>query len=262
MKIYQKSPQTLGINPFFSTNSSVSTGESQRVTSRVNSSSINGVSDFNNVEPNNNISNQLENTSMRNSISNIQPSIIQTSSKYDLSVDIKGINELNSMIEFLRIKEDLSSDLEIRQRDFKLLRMLYDFVNEYGFQQYDVISKNHQINKIENSNLNNVYRNTYYKKSDKIGYVEGFLVSKENPNEMFYHSWNLSTEGEFIDFTLRESSEYVYKGIVIDNEIVKMVTQRIQEQENRKGYVHLPILPFLDFQEVSKVNKKRGGTVS
>lgn len=274
MKVYQKSPQTLGINPTCLQNLSVPIGESQRVKSRVNSTVMTVNQNNNFSVSNNNLFNQLENTSMRNPNSNqfsnnsgintMYPNY-PTSINTDLLFSLINNKKFQKMIEELRIKEELSSDIETLNRNIKLKYMMEDTVYQFGEKQSDVISKNHKIVKTIKDYFNTCYRNSYRKMGEDIGYVEGFIINKSNPSGIIYHSWNINQDGEFIDYTFRNSSEYEYLGIVIPNEIVEKVITSIDKHENRKGYLHLPILPFLNYieveQEYSNSNQKRGGTV-
>jgi hypothetical protein len=274
MKVYHKSPQTLGINPTCLQNLSVPIGEGQRVKSRVNSTVMTVNQNNNFSESNNNLFNQLENTSMRNTNSNqfsnnsglnSMYSNNSTSVNTELLFSLINNKKFQKMIEELRIKEELSSDIETLNRNIKLKYMMEDTVYKFGEIQSDIISKNHKIVKTKKDYFNTCYRNSYRKMGEDIGYVEGFIINKSNPSGIIYHSWNINQDGEFIDYTFRNSSEYEYLGIVIPNEIVEKVITSIDKHENRKGYLHLPILPFLNYieveQEYSNRNHKRGGTV-
>lgn len=274
MKVYHKSPQTLGINPTCLQNLSVPIGEGQRVKSRVNSTVMTVNQNNNFSVSNNNLLNQLENTSMRNTNSNqfshnsginIMYPNYPTSINTELSFSLINNKEFQEMIEELRIREELSWELEYFNRNFELIRSLKETVFEYGVKQNDVISKHHEICKGDDHYFNNCFKNTYKKMTNKVGYVEGIIIQKSNPINKLYHSWNIDFDNEYVDFSLRNSSDYIYVGIVIPNEIVKSVVLSIHEQEKRKGYIHLPILPFLEFIEVeleyNNRNQKRGGTV-
>lgn len=275
MKVYHKSPQTLGINPTCLQNLSVPIGEGQRVKSRVNSS-VMTVNQNNNFSlSNNNLFNQLENTSMRNTNSNqfsnntgFNPMYPNnpTSINTELSFSLINNKEFQEMIEELRIQEVMYWDLEYLLRNIKLITMMEDTVYKFGEKQIDVISKNHKIDRTKNDYFNTCHRNSYRKMSEDIGYVEGFIINKSNPDGIIYHSWNINQDGEFIDHTLRNSSEYEYLGIVIPNDIVGQVVSSINEQEKRVAFLHLPILPFLEYieveQEYNNRNQKRGGTVN
>jgi hypothetical protein len=188
-------------------------------------------------------------------------SSLQSSKKSELSFFLINNKNLLKTVEKLRIQENLSWELEYQIRNIKLLNMLEDFINEHGVKQVDVLSKNRKINKVDNSYFNNSFRNSFKKMDDKNGYVEGYMIHKENPNYKIYHSWNITQDGEFIDFTSRVSSEFDYIGVVIPNDIVSMVVHSIDENENRKGFIHLPILPFLKYYvegvRTIKQNKKR-----
>lgn len=206
-------------------------------------------------------SNQFSNNSGLNSMYSNN----STSIKTELSFSLINNKEFQEMIEELRIQENLSWDVETLIRNNKLITMMKDSVYELGEQQFDVISKYHNIDKTKNEYFNNCYRNSYRKMGEDIGYVEGLIINKSNPSGIIYHSWNINQDGEFIDYTLRNSSEYEYIGIVIPNEIVDQVVSSINVQEKRKAFIHLPIFPFLEFIEVeqkySNRNHKRGGTV-
>lgn len=251
MKVYQKSPQTLGINPFFSTNSSVSTGESQRVTSRVNSSSINGVSDFNNVEPNNNISNQMENTSMRNSNSNIE---IVTNP--ELTFKIVTGKKFDFIKEQMEMNFDRCSDIEIHSLSRKRLVMTKNIIDQYGSTVNEVTFMNHKKRNCKDITKDTIFKKSYSKVRDRFMYMEGYITHKDDPNHRIYHSWNLSPEGEHLDFSLPDSQDYTYTGMLIPNDIVIKVVEKL-------GKKYLSILPFLTVTKVKNVNNNlsKGGIV-
>ena len=273
MKVYHKSPQTLGINPTCLQNLSVPIGEGQRVKSRVNSTVMTVNQNNNFSESNNNLFNQLENTSMRNTNSNqfsnnsgFNPmnSNIQTPTYPDLSFRLVNQKEISRLIDFLRVRKELSRDVEDRRININLMRLVEDDIYNYG-NMVSVTSIHHKIYKGDNETDNNVFKNTYNKINQRYEYVEGIVVSKLNPYDRFYHSWNLTPDGEHVDFTLRESDEFDYYGIVIPNDKVKQVVKSIKENVYKQGFLHLPILPFLVLKKIDvnfrNRNNKSGGTV-
>jgi len=58
------------------------------------------------------------------------------------------------------------------------------------------------------------YGNAGSKRSKGYGYVEGIITSKKTGFEIS-HAWNVDADGRHVDFTIMETDQYTYLGVVI-----------------------------------------------
>jgi hypothetical protein len=58
------------------------------------------------------------------------------------------------------------------------------------------------------------YANAVSKRSKGYGYVEGVITSKKTGFEIS-HAWNVDADGRHVDFTIMETDQYTYLGVVI-----------------------------------------------
>ena len=59
----------------------------------------------------------------------------------------------------------------------------------------------------------NCYHNAITKMQKGFQYVEGVITSLQNGNKIS-HAWNVDSEGNHIDFTVRDCSKYEYIGVI------------------------------------------------
>jgi len=82
------------------------------------------------------------------------------------------------------------------------------------------------------------YLNSVEMMDKGYGYVEGYVTRKQD-GYTFGHAWNVDKKETQYDFTLKDPEKYEYYGVIIPNEIVRLVGER-------NGYTWYAVLPFLD----------------
>jgi hypothetical protein len=58
------------------------------------------------------------------------------------------------------------------------------------------------------------YSNAVTKMSQGFEYVEGIIVSKDSGLKIS-HAWNVDSTGKHIDFTLPNTDDFLYKGVIV-----------------------------------------------
>jgi len=66
------------------------------------------------------------------------------------------------------------------------------------------------------------YANAASKRSKGYGYVEGVITSKKTGFEIS-HAWNVDADGRHVDFTIMETDQYTYLGVVIPWPLISKV---------------------------------------
>lgn len=82
------------------------------------------------------------------------------------------------------------------------------------------------------------YGNAHLKKEKGYEYVEGIITSKTTGIEIS-HAWNVDSNGNHIDFTIMETDEYVYKGIIVPFDLR-------YEIASKTGKVWYCVLPYIN----------------
>ena len=89
--------------------------------------------------------------------------------------------------------------------------------------------------------IGSCYGNAFRLMMDKgYQYVEGY-VSLKGQEQKFSHAWNIDENGRHVDFTLRNSQEFEYFGIVIPNSLVHDVGFF-------NGKLSYCVLPYLELE--------------
>lgn len=109
-----------------------------------------------------------------------------------------------------------------------------------GKQGQIFIVKSGKINRTKQK-LGNCYNNAAQMMSKGYEYVEGYCIRRSDGFK-FGHAWNKDKHGTHFDFTLDNSGEYDYFGIVIPSKLVRAVGFR-------NGCVWYSALPFIDEKE-------------
>ena len=128
--------------------------------------------------------------------------------------------------------------------DIHLLRelVLYEsnsILDNHG-QIFNV--KSGKINR-RNQKLGDCYDNAAQMMSKGYEYVEGYCIRKRDGLK-FGHAWNKDKHGTHFDFTIDNSDEYDYFGMVIPSKLV-------YEVGFRNGCVWYSALPFIDEIELT-----------
>lgn len=66
------------------------------------------------------------------------------------------------------------------------------------------------------------YSNSINKLNNGYKYVEGVITNKVT-GQKISHAWNIESQGKHVDFTILETDEYLYKGIIIPKNILYVV---------------------------------------
>jgi hypothetical protein len=85
------------------------------------------------------------------------------------------------------------------------------------------------------------YGNAHSKREKGYEYVEGIIKSKITGTEIS-HAWNVDSTGKHIDFTIMETEEYEYRGIVIPFSL----RYKVSEKTGRIWYC---VLPYISFEQ-------------
>ena len=162
-------------------------------------------------------------------------------------------NSIMKKEEMMRDKfTDYIVSIDPKERKAKILQLsaisIDDTIllNELGlFESNSILDKHGQkfivkSGKIDRrkQKLGNCYPNAAKKMMDGYGYVEGYCINK-NAGFKFGHAWNVDKDGTHLDFTLDNSEEFDYFGIVIPNDLVYKVGYR-------NGGVWYSVLPFIE----------------
>ena len=77
----------------------------------------------------------------------------------------------------------------------------------------------------------------YRRMIDKSNFVEGVIISKDSGIKIS-HAWNVDSDGKHIDFTIMDTNEYEYNGLIIPSKIVYEVGEK-------NGYIWYCCLPYI-----------------
>jgi hypothetical protein len=84
------------------------------------------------------------------------------------------------------------------------------------------------------------YPNAIKKLQDGYQYVEGVITCK-NSGDKISHAWNVDSNGRHIDFTILETANFKYKGVIIPQHILGQVGLK----NGGKWYCCLPYLELV-----------------
>lgn len=100
---------------------------------------------------------------------------------------------------------------------------------------YDVFPPPKKSNKMK---AQSCYRNAILKTYVGYQYVEGVILNKKSGYKTS-HAWNVNPQGKHIDFTILNTDDYLYKGIILPEIIVSNVGFK-------NGCIMNCCLPYLD----------------
>jgi len=128
--------------------------------------------------------------------------------------------------------------------DIHLLRELVLFESNSMLDNHGqiFIVKSGKINR-RNQKFGDCYNNAAQMMSEGYEYVEGYCIRKRDGLK-FGHAWNEDKHGTHFDFTIDNSDEYDYFGMVIPSKLVYAVGFR-------NGCVWYSALPFIDEIELT-----------
>lgn len=166
----------------------------------------------------------------------------------NLSSDLENNSKVKEIIISDRIKSFTPSKrrsmiLSVSERNLNVYESMY--LNDIIFFESDSILKLRsqkfgvKKGKSDKRTFKNghCFSNSVKKMMEGYGYVEGYIEDKEGFR--IPHSWNVDSEGNHFDFTLKNPEEYKYIGIVIPND-------KVIEVGEKNGYIWYCVLPFVD----------------
>lgn len=148
--------------------------------------------------------------------------------KLDLLQDNKLIRR-HSEIEKIRSLGLLDNDLKVKYSR--------PIIEAYG-QLFQVSPPPKKSMKMKSGSC---YGNAHSKREKGYEYVEGIIKSKITGTEIS-HAWNVDSTGKHIDFTIMETEEYEYRGIVIPFSL----RYKVSEKTGRIWYC---VLPYISFEQ-------------
>ncbi len=81
------------------------------------------------------------------------------------------------------------------------------------------------------------YANAIEKMDEGYQYVEGVIINRGS-GQKISHAWNIDSQGNHVDFTIINTNEYLYRGIIIPEDILYAVGWK----NGRIWYCCLPYL--------------------
>ena len=137
------------------------------------------------------------------------------------------------------------NEYQKRFEELKLLQFIeqdnYKKVN-YSQILLDLIGKDFDVfpppNKSDKMEPHLCYPNAIKKMDKGYQYVEGIITDKIS-GEKISHAWNIDSNGRHIDFTILETANYVYKGVIIPRHILNQVGLK-------NGGIWYCCLPYLE----------------
>ncbi|MEK0413976.1 MAG: hypothetical protein RL070_1464 [Bacteroidota bacterium] len=148
--------------------------------------------------------------------------------KLDLLQDNKLIRR-HSEIEKIRSQGLMDNDLKVKYSR--------SIIEAYG-QLFQVSPPPKKSMKMKSGSC---YGNAHSKREKGYEYVEGIIKSKITGTEIS-HAWNVDSTGKHIDFTIMETEEYEYRGIVIPFSL----RYKVSEKTGRIWYC---VLPYISFEQ-------------
>ena len=120
---------------------------------------------------------------------------------------------------------------------------------EYALSALSLCGKKYEVNppkkKSMKMKIGSCYSNSIKKSEDGFEYVEGVITSKKDGNKIS-HAWNIDSEGNHYDFTLIDTKNYEYFGVVIPYGL-------LFEIGKRNGCIWYCSLPYLEIK--SEINQ-------
>lgn len=145
-------------------------------------------------------------------------------------MNIKLLNDAEYQIRFSQIDflQSIGRDNSIK------VKYSEEILNQFG-KQFDVFPPPKKSNKMK---IGSCYRNALNKLEAGYQYVEGIITHKKSRIKIS-HAWNIDRDGRHFDFTILETHEYNYKGIILPEDVLTMVGFK-------NGGIRYCSLPYLE----------------
>jgi hypothetical protein len=134
---------------------------------------------------------------------------------------------------------------QIRQKEIKFLQSLKidnDLKVKYSEEVLDVYGSDFNVlpppKKSNRMKYASCYANAIKKMNESYQYVEGVIIHRGS-GQKISHAWNLDAKGSHIDFTIINTDEYLYRGIIIPEDILYAVGWK-------NGRIWYCCLPYLE----------------
>ena len=148
--------------------------------------------------------------------------------KLDL-LEFTQLNERYSEIENIRNFAPLLNDLKVQYSK--------SIIEACG-QLFEVCPPPKKTMKMT---LGNCYLNAHRKFIKGYEYVEGIITNKISGKEIS-HAWNVDSNGKHVDFTIMETEEYEYRGIIIPFSLRQSVAENT-------GMIWYCVLPYITLEK-------------
>lgn len=146
------------------------------------------------------------------------------------SMEITLINDKEYQKRFEEIKSLHSFNLDNGLK-VKYSERLLDLAGEI----FDVFPPPKRSNKMK---AQSCYSNAFQRTYDGYQYVEGIIVNKYADFKIS-HAWNIDRDGKHIDFTILNTHDYIYHGIIVPKNI-------LFDLGFKNGGIWYCSLPYLD----------------
>ena len=126
-----------------------------------------------------------------------------------MNFELLNENEYQKRFEELTLLQSFKRDNDLK---VNYSQILLDIVGN----DFDVFPPPKKSNMMKTGSC---YTNAIKKIDKGYQYVEG-IITQKNSGRKISHAWNIDSKGKHIDFTLLETHEYLYKGVIIPKNIL------------------------------------------
>ena len=165
----------------------------------------------------------------------INPDPSKTKSLGTINEYLKSLDSSVRRKSILEMSGNRKKDAFERQFLTELVLIESEFVLKKKSKKYIVSRGKSDRRKFREGNC---YLNSANMMSNGYDYVEGY-VSRKSDGLIFGHAWNVNSNGDHIDFTLKDPENYDYFGVIIPEKVVWDVGVK-------NGHVWYSVLPFVD----------------
>lgn len=145
-----------------------------------------------------------------------------------MNFELLNENEYQKRFEELNLLKIFKKDNDLK---VKYSQTLIDLVGK----DFNVFPPPKKSNKMKTGSC---YSNSLSKLNKGYKYVEGVITNKFT-GQKISHAWNIDSQDKHVDFTILETDEYLYKGIIIPDKI-------LYEVGFKNGGIWYCCLPYLD----------------
>jgi hypothetical protein len=121
------------------------------------------------------------------------------------------------------------NEYQKRFKELKLLQIIErdnDLKVNYSQSLLDLVGEDFDVfpppKKSSKMRFGSCYTNAIKKMDQGYQYVEG-IITQKNSGQKISHAWNIDPNGKHVDFTILETANYVYKGVIIPRHILCQV---------------------------------------